>query len=413
MYIIFNYIYIFEGMLTTEKIIIGVGVSTEKDTVKAVREAAQQARAGIRAKTIDLAIVFSSIDFAHPNTIKTISNLLGPVPIIGCCGAALISNKGIFRYGVSIMLLSLPKTIYFNTALVKEIRAKTALSAGEELGEKLLHNFHGVSRHLAVIFSDGLIEEGSNLILGLQEKLGTSFPLVGASALDNLRSLKTYLYFNQEITNDAACGIIWGGKLNFAWGIKHGWKPLGKPHRVTKAKANIVYEIDGVPAVKTYEEYLARNLTELRKELRRISIFYPIGIRLPEVEEYLLRNILSIENDGALVFQGNVPQDSTIRLMIGTKESCLNATRQALEEVKTGLEGRKMSFAFVFDSISRYILLGRQANKELEIIKEGLGADTPIIGIYTYGEQAPLRATKYQGKAYFHNQTVAILGIEG
>ena len=72
-----------------------------------------------------------------------------------------------------------------------------------------------------------------------------------------------------------------------------------------------------------------------------------------------------------------------------------------------------MSFAFVFDSVSRYILLGRQANKELEIIKEGLGNDTPIIGIYTYGEQAPLRAIKYQGKTYFHNQTITILGIEG
>jgi len=49
----------------------------------------------------------------------------------------------------------------------------------------------------------------------------------------------------------------------------------------------------------------------------------------------------------------------------------------------------------------------------LEIIKEKLGKDTPIIGIYTYGEQAPLRAVNYQGRGYFHNQTIAILGIGG
>ena len=169
-------------MLTAEKIDTGIGISAEKDTAKAVREAVQQAKADIHKEKFDLAIVFSSIDFANPNTIKTISNLLGPVPIIGCCGAAVISNKGIFRCGLSIMLLSLPKTIYFNTAFVKEIHAKTALNAGEELGGKLLHDFHGTSRHLAVIFSDGLLEEGSNLILGLQERLGISFPLIGASA---------------------------------------------------------------------------------------------------------------------------------------------------------------------------------------------------------------------------------------
>jgi len=67
----------------------------------------------------------------------------------------------------------------------------------------------------------------------------------------------------------------------------------------------------------------------------------------------------------------------------------------------------------VFDSISRYILLGRQANKELEIIQAGLGKDTPLIGIYTYGEQAPLRAVNYLGRTYFHNQTIAILAMGG
>ena len=99
--------------------------------------------------------------------------------------------------------------------------------------------------------------------------------------------------------------------------------------------------------------------------------------------------------------------------MIGTKESCLNATRQAVEEVKKGLQGHPIDFALVFDSVSRYILLGRHANQELQIVKEALGKNTPIIGLYTYGEQAPLRATSYLGKSYLHNQTFTILGMGG
>jgi hypothetical protein len=112
-----------------------------------------------------------------------------------------------------------------------------------------------------------------------------------------------------------------------------------------------------------------------------------------------------------LVFQSNVPEGSLIRLMIGTKGSCLAAAEEAVDEVKKGLAGRTCNFAFVFDSVSRYMLLGRQANKELEIIKEKLGKDTPIIGIYTYGEQAPLKTLHYQSGAYCHNQSVVILGI--
>lgn len=401
---------------------IGIGSSTEEDPTQATEEAIKLAKINLNNEKIDLAIVFTSVDFSYTGLLKTLGISLENTPIIGCSGAAVISNQGVFKHGLVVMLLSLSPGIYFNAAYIKDIKMRTSLTAGRELGEKLLYGFKDARRALSIILSDGLISEGSNLIYGLQERLGKSFPLVGASASDNLRFLKTYLYFNQEVFSDGACGILWGGKLNFALGIKHGWKPLGKPRYVTKSRGNIVYEIDGANAAKIYEEYLACDLTKLKREQKYISIFYPIGIYLSGEEEYLLRNILSIENDGSLIFQGDVPQDSLIRLMIGTKESCLQATQQAVDEAKKGLLSIPMvdykkrgakNFVLVFDSISRYILLKEDANKELRIIKEGLGKDTPIIGIYTYGEQAPLRSVSYQGQAYFHNQTITILAIAG
>jgi len=398
-----------------------VGLSTEKDPNLAAKEAARIAVNNMRGERIDLAIAFSSIDLAYPILMKVLSASLGHVPIIGSSGAAIISNQGIHKHGLVVMLLSFSSGVYFNTAFVREIKAKTSLNAGRELGEKLLSGFKDIRRVISITFSDGLMDEGSNFINGLQERLGKSFPLAGASASDNMRFLKTYVYFNQDIFNDGAVGLILGGKLNFGLGIKHGWKPLGKPRTVTKAQGNVVYEIDGQPAVRIYEEYLDRNITQLRKELKRISILYPLGMYLTGEAEYLLRNILSIENNGSMRLQGNISEGSLIRLMIGTKESCLEATLQATQEAKVGLssklavfETKKMNnFALVFDSISRYMLLRRDAERELEIIRKGLGENTPLIGLYTYGEQAPLMAVSYQGQAYFHNQTVAILAFGG
>jgi hypothetical protein len=149
----------------------------------------------------------------------------------------------------------------------------------------------------------------------------------------------------------------------------------------------------------------------LKKDLKHISTLYPIGIYLPGEEEYLLRNILSIEENGSIALQGDIPQESTVRLMIGTKESCLTATHQAVDEVKRAFLHRTVDLALVFDSASRYTLLGRQASQELRIIKERLGEDIPVIGMYTYGEQAPLRSIDYLGRTYFHNQTITILAI--
>lgn len=401
---------------------VGIGLSVDKDPILAAKEATRLAELNLGTHKIDLAIVFSSVDLACVNLLKTINaSLKGRVPIVGASSAAIIANQGIFTHGLEVMLISLPANMSFNVACVKDIKAKTALNAGRELGEKLISGFQNIRRDLSMIFSDGLIGEGSNLIYGLQERLGKSAPLVGASASDNMRFSKTYVYFNQEVLTDSAIGILWGGKLNFGLGIKHGWKPLGKQRVITKSEGNIIYEIDGEPAARLYEKYLACDLLELQKEIRRISILYPIGMYLPGEQEYLLRNILSIENNGSLRLQGNVIQEAVVRLMIGTKESCLNATRLALDEAKIILFGpvgdisgaHTRNVVFVFDSVSRFMLLRKEAGGELEIIKNSFSNGAAIVGLYTYGEQAPLKAISYQGQAYFHNQTIAIVNFGG
>ncbi len=390
---------------------VGVGLSTEKDHFKAAREATDQAKKTLGNVKPDLAIVFSTVEFAYAHISKIISDLLGDIPIIGCSSLAVIFDQEAFKHGLTIMLLSLSGSAYFNLGMVKEIGSKSSISCGEELGGKLLFGFKNLPRTLSIMFSDGLIAQGSQLLTGLQYRLGSSFPLIGASASDSLDFQKTFIYFNRETLNDAACGMLWGGKFAFGLGIKHGWQALGKPHYVTKSNGNTVYEIDNAPASKMYEDYFAFDTARLKKELKRISIFYPIGIYLSGEDEYLLRNILSIGDDGSLVCQGDIAQDSQIRLMIGTKDSCLDATRQAIEEVKKGLHSHTYRFILIFESVSRYTLLGRQVKKELGMIKNAFGPNTAVIGIYTYSEQAPLKAINYEGKTHFHNQTITILGV--
>ncbi|MFA5118785.1 MAG: FIST N-terminal domain-containing protein [Candidatus Omnitrophota bacterium] len=400
---------------------IGLGISLEKTPTQAAKEATSQAVSCLNKRKIDLAICFSSIDLSCFTLLKTISGLLPGVPLIGSSGEAIMTNQGILKHGLAIMLISLPEGVYIHTAAVKNIKSKSGSSAGQELGDHLLTGFGNMRRAFSVIFSDALIEESANLISGIQEKLGKSFPFIGGSAADNLTQVKTNLYYNQEIFSDGCVGMLWGGKLNFGMGIKHGWKPLGKPHTVTLSQGNIVVTIDDIPAAQLYESYLGYNLAKLKRELKHISIFYPIGIYLPGEKEYLLRNVLSVDNDGSLRFQGDVPQGSMVRIMISTKETCLEATRQAIDDSKKSIynpmtEHRKeneRNFIIAFSSLSRYLLLKREAEQELEIIKKSFGQDTPILGLYTHGEVAPLTAENYLGKVYLHNQSITILNIGG
>jgi hypothetical protein len=218
---------------------------------------------------------------------------------------------------------------------------------------------------------------------------------------------------------DSAVGVLWGGKLSFGLGSRHGWKPLGKPRTVTKSRGSLVEEIDGEYALKIYEEYFGGTAAELTKNFRIISMLYPLGINIEGENEYLLRNAVAVEEKGSLRFQSNIKQGSVVKLMIGTKDSCLQATREAAEEAKKSLTGLTLEHLakkviFVFESFSRQMLLSKDLAEEIKIIKEVFGADIPIMGLYSYGEQAPFNvASYYQSQTYFHNQAIGILALGG
>lgn len=392
---------------------ISFGFSQLKEHIQAANEAIGQAIIGLGSAPASLALIFTSPEFAHPLILKSANNLLQETPILGCSSQGILTNKGIFKYGFAILLISFDQQTFFNTASVDNINKNTSFAEGKKLANKLLYGFKNVRRDLSIIFSDKLAGEDTGLIDGLQEVLGKSFPLIGSNPASGLKNTKTFQYINTELLSESCCGILFGGKLNFGFGIKHGWFALGKMRCVTSSSGNSIKEIDGAPAVKLYEDYFAKSTPELARELRHISISYPLGIYLEGEKEYLLRNIVSIKEDGSLLTCAKVPQGCKIRMMISTEDSRLKATIASCEEAKRGLREQKIKFGLIFDSAARLSLLGRQNQTELGVIKEVLGKDTPLIGIYSDGEQAPLKSINYLGKTYFRSQCINILAIGG
>jgi len=112
-----------------------------------------------------------------------------------------------------------------------------------------------------------------------------------------------------------------------------------------------------------------------------------------------------------LVCAGEVPCGSEIRVMMGSKETALKAAKKAAELALGGLRHKKADLVFIFDSVSRERLYGRKNAEEIEIVKSIFGKETPIIGFYTYGEQAPLGATIHLGQTLFHNETIVVFAI--
>lgn len=392
---------------------IAIGASTAKNIPEAAREAALKCLSYLPAVPGEssLALVFSTPDFSSSGLLKSIRQALkSNIPIIGCSAVNLITSEGIQKEGVIIALLSLPGA-RISCGSIETAKNKDPLLSAQELGGILSSNLKGQRRQFCLLFNDGLAENTSGLIKGLQGVLGLSFPLIGGGSSDNLKFRQTYQYYDTQVLTKGTVLALVAGKLSFSLGLKHGWRPLGKTRLVSESAGNIIKKIDGKNACYLYEDYFAKTVKELKKELQRVNILYPIGMYLNGESEYLLRNIISLNDDGSITTQGDVPQGSSVRLMIATKESCLEAARQAALQVKIGLKDKKAEFAMVISSASRGYLLGRQAYSEIKTIRETLGHETPLFGFYSYGEYAPLGSINYYGQTYLHNQTIAVLGV--
>ncbi len=387
--------------------IAGIGLSKNEDPYLAGREAAEIARKKIPKEKIDLAIIFSSINLASSSLLRGIRDMIGKVSIIGCTASSPISGLKIEREAVLVILISSKNNI-LSTSYVSEVSKKGLRQAGEELSISFLKRKDIAQRQFSLIFSDGLLERQSEILLGMQSRLGKSFPLVGGVASGNLKSQKTFQYFDENLLSDSIVGLLVSKKMEYmeySISLRHGFRPLGKSRIITEAEANVIKTIDKRPAVSLYEEYFGK---DIKRDFDYISRLYPIGIYLEEEKNYLLRSVLRASEDGNLVFQTDIPKDTKIRLMIGTKESLLEAARLAAEEAKRAIQ--RVSLVLIFNSISRKMILGREAEREIEIIKKVFG-NTPLAGFYAYGEKAPLKSLEFKGQSYLHNHSITILAI--
>ncbi|HOX54310.1 MAG TPA: FIST N-terminal domain-containing protein [Candidatus Omnitrophota bacterium] len=390
---------------------IGVGTSRERDSFRAAREASLLAKAATKQQEIDLVIIFSSIYYNPENIVKGVKQIMPEAKIIGCSGSGVIMPRAVEEYGLAILAIK-TNNIKFGLGYCSNINEKDARSSGQELARMSMSNFKTTSRDIFIMFADGLIRKSSDLILGVEDILGRSFPLIGAASSDDFKFTKTYQYFQNNIFSNAAVGILIGSSPGLGFGIKHGWKPIGKPRVVTDSEGNIIKKINDKPAIDMYKEYFEDEVDELKKEkLSRLTVLYPIGIDMPGENEFILRNILETTEEGFFICQGDVPVGSEISLMLGSKDFCIQAAKEAAEEAKKELKDKPASLIIIFDSAARKKLLGRLAYNEIDAVREVFGKTTPVFGFYSYGEIAPLKAMYSRGASHFHNETIAVLAI--
>jgi hypothetical protein len=367
----------------------GIGFSRVPSSKKAGAEAAREA--GRLLEKPALTFLFTTEGYDQKEVLEGVLSQTGATCLGGACGAGIVTPQGIYREGVAVLALG-GDGISAVTDLVAFVDSDPK-KTGKRLGNNLLGKA-SVRTGTVFVFPDGLANHISEMLCGLYDVLGPEFQYVGGGTGDNLRFMKTYQMTEHGVASSSVAAALVAG-CSFGIGIGHGWKSVGAPLIITKARGRVLYELDEQPAFEVY----SRRLGGLTPEnFAEVGAKHPLGIT-DASGRFIIRGPLWVLPGGAIQLVTDVPSRAVAYLMTAEREDLLRAARDV---ATTALQAvRVPRFALVFDCVSRSLLLGNGC-EEVAIIRETLGP-LPFVGFLTFGEVAP-----YDDVPLFHNKSLVI-----
>ncbi|MCA0132839.1 FIST signal transduction protein [Winogradskyella alexanderae] len=344
-----------------------------------------------------LLLLFISPTFkGKEELIKSLRKKFSNATIMGCSTAGEISDVKVNDNTVSLTLVQLEKTTH-NLEMVKVNSMDESFSAGITLAKKL----QAKDLQHVMVFSDGLNVNGADLVSGLKSVLPNT-SITGGLAGDSGNFSETFIVANDIITDKSIVGIgFYGSELRVGFSSKGGWDSFGIDRLVTKSNKNVLYELDGLPALELYKSFLGDNA----KNLPSSGLLFPLSMRINDCDTPVVRTILGVnEKDQSLTFAGNIPEGSYVRLMKANIDRLIDGAEDSAKDACKA-SNIDTQLAILISCVGRRFVLKQLVEEEVEAVKEIVGVNTKITGFYSYGEIAPFG--KYS-PCELHNQTMTI-----
>lgn len=256
-------------------------------------------------------------------------------------------------------------------------------------------------KHLFVL-SEGSFVNGSSLINGLETNLNSSLSITGGMCGDDARFEKTVASFKENPKEGEVILIgFYGESLEISFASFGGWIPFGPERIITRSEGNILYEIDGQPALDLYKKYLG----EKSNELPQASLLYPLNVTPDGKKDPVVRTILNInDEDQSMILAGDVPVNSRVQLMMASVDGIAQGAQTAANLAMTKRKN-KPELALLVSCIGRKLVMNQRVEEEVEQVGEVVGDKVPLAGFYSYGEMAPFNGST---SCELHNQTMTL-----
>ncbi|MGK4008656.1 FIST N-terminal domain-containing protein [Sorangium sp. So ce1036] len=351
-----------------------------------------------------LVLVFGAPEFADdPGAIRELRRAYPRSHMVGCSSAGEIAGAAVRDGTLSVAVARFERTA-LRTAQVEVGSAAESFAAGQALARKLDRpGLCGV-----LLLSEGLGVNGSQLVRGLNAALPESVVVTGGLSGDGTRFQRTWVCTGDTVRSGIVAAVgLYGEHVVIQHGSRGGWDQFGPERVVTRSEGNVLYEVDGRPALALYKEYLGDKASELPAS----ALLFPLSLRAAAGDEKaLVRTVLAVDHEKqSMTFAGDVPEGHLVQLMKADFERLIGGAERAARSAGEGAgEGSRAggdgALAIAISCVGRRIVLGDRVEEEVEAVLGALPRGTQVAGFYSYGEIAPYAT----GHCDLHNQTMTL-----
>ncbi|HZB08002.1 MAG TPA: FIST N-terminal domain-containing protein [Rubrobacter sp.] len=384
----------------------GVGMSRHHNPNVAGRQAAGQALQKAGVAEPDFALMFASIGYDQPSLLRAVRETTGGAPLSGCSVEGTIAAEDADESNFSVVVTAISSDeLEWTNGLATGLSADSR-AVGKRVAQDLLPHLSTDTIGLFV-FPDGMsaifdtffTANFDNFLAGLEGNLPSDrfLPLWGGGAGNNFDAgAPTYQYCDDEVVSDGVAYALLSGKAQAGWAMSHSLIPIGSARRVTRSEGNVIYEIDGKPAVEVLKEYLPEQALAEDADWLPNSISLALCFRAPSYmkdEEYVVRGIPAVKMaDGSITVQTEVKEGTSVWFSSRDKEKVATGLDRMARQIKEQIGGEKPKLVFQFDCATRGKMMFREHEKLqlLSRFRQSVGPDVPWAGFYAFGEIGPV-----------------------
>lgn len=253
------------------------------------------------------------------------------------------------------------------------------------------------------VLSDGLQANGSDLVKGLTHALPSHVTITGGLAGDGAAFQETLV--GLDVLPQSGCVValgLYSERLLVGFGSLGGWDSFGPERLITRSQGNVLYELDGKPALDLYKAYLG----EYADGLPATGLYFPLSVRDIGKVRPVVRSILACNEDQhSLTFAGDLPEGGVVRLMKANFDRLVVGAAGAAQTSFDAVGSVSPTLAILISCVGRKLVLKQRIEEEVESVRHILGAQTTLTGFYSYGEISPFAPG---AACELHNQTMAI-----